>query len=61
MGINKKPAKVQETKVVFGIKCLENKAYAAKKSEVLVKTLKEMQHIMIYMTYARLTLMFQRQ
>ena len=62
MGSNKKPIKVQETiKVVFGIKCLENKAYVAKKNKVLVKPLKEMQRIMIYMTYAGLTLMFQRQ
>ena len=61
MGSNKRPTKVQETKVVFGIKCLENKAYVAKKNKVLVKTLKEMQCIMIYMTYTGLTLMFQRQ
>ena len=34
MGSNKKPIKVQETiKVVFGIKCLENKAYVAKKNK----------------------------
>ena len=34
MGRNKKPIKVQEIiKVVFGIKCLENKAYVAKKNK----------------------------
>ena len=34
MGSNKKPIKVQETiKVVFGIKCLENKACVAKKNK----------------------------
>ena len=34
MGSNKKPIKVQETiKVVFEIKCLENKAYDAKKNK----------------------------
>ena len=34
MGSNKKPIKVQETtKVVFGIKCLENKAYVAWKNK----------------------------
>ena len=34
MGGNKKPIKVQETiKVVFAIKCLENKAYVAKKNK----------------------------
>ena len=34
MESNKKPIKVQETiKVVFEIKCLENKAYVAKKSK----------------------------
>ena len=31
------------------------------RTKVLVKTVKEMQHIMIYMTYAGLTLMFQKQ
>ena len=34
MGSNKKPIKVQETiKVVFGIMCLENKAYVVKKNK----------------------------
>ena len=34
MRSNKKPIKVQETiKVVFGITCLENKAYVAKKNK----------------------------
>ena len=33
MGSNKKPITLQETKVVFGIKCLENKAYVAEKNK----------------------------
>ena len=59
---NKKPIKVQETiKVVFGIKCFENKAYVAKKNKSFSEGCERNKHIMIYMTYAGLTLMFQRQ
>ena len=62
MRSNKKPIKVQETiKVVFGIKCFENKAYVAKKNKSFSEGCERNKHIMIYMTYAGLTLMFQRQ
>ena len=61
MGSNKKLIRVQETiKVVFGIKCFENKAYVAKKNKSFSEGCERNKH-MIYMTYAGLTLMFQRQ